>query len=137
MVSLPSLPTDNLYKFMAVTGLVLFLTSQVAPFLANRTKIDRFRAEADTLIEFVTDANQRVHTLNNEFSQTRLNTEKWTEAALAEDKFRLGNLSRATSAITGIGEAKVKLLGLSLQATEVETTTQFAVLRNRAATSSR
>jgi hypothetical protein len=48
-VALPNLPTDNLYKFMAIAGLTLVVYSLIAPFaLLNRNleKIESVASEA-------------------------------------------------------------------------------------------
>jgi len=33
MIPMPDVPTDNLYKFMSIAGLILAVSAAVAPFL--------------------------------------------------------------------------------------------------------
>lgn len=40
MIGLPNLPTDNLYKFLAVAGIVLLVTGLVGPFILDQQEIE-------------------------------------------------------------------------------------------------
>lgn len=48
---LPTIPTDNLYKFMALSGLTLLILSVAAPeFLKYKLRVDEYHASTDRKI---------------------------------------------------------------------------------------
>lgn len=51
MVPVPSPPTDNLYKFLAVSGVLLVVLGVVGPLFSSRSEIDIRIQRADRLEE--------------------------------------------------------------------------------------
>jgi hypothetical protein len=68
MIDLPSLPTDNLYKFIALCGLVLFIASVTIPnILATRFRdqVDDLTIEAAPLEEEIKILHEQIARFEN------------------------------------------------------------------------
>lgn len=117
MLTVPTPPTDNLYKFMAFTGAILIVVSQVGPALALRQTIDRISTFADETSKRVSEFADRQVSLNKEFAEARAKVKEWNDQARADDKFRSESLEyarRMADAPMEILKVKAEILSKSV-----------------------
>ncbi len=71
-MAFPQLPTDNLYKFLALSGVAILLASVLGPFgrfEQDWVAIHRIKGETDVLQMRVTHHEQRVQRLKSDMSR--------------------------------------------------------------------
>ena len=85
-MKLPEIPTDNLYKFMALSGLTLVILSFLPNFHAYNLKVSLIRldGEVKTLTEEVEWVSSNLKKLDNEIESMKVRIAKLTGISVSE-----------------------------------------------------
>ncbi|OOG38604.1 MULTISPECIES: hypothetical protein [unclassified Rhodanobacter] len=114
-MNLPSIPTDNLYKFCAVSGVVLLLfgaTFPVQKLFDTQNNLDQVRTEEQILSLQIADLQEDFHRVNSDLETLQKDT------TAAEANPRAADLpslrARSTTAGTTINAVKKQSRQLAL-----------------------
>lgn len=109
MIAFPTPPTDNLYKFMAFTGTILIVISQVGPFVVIHQANEQMRTFTDSFDRSIMELYDKTRAITSEYADARAKVTEWNGPAQKLDNVRLTALDIALNAISSaLGSQRLK-----------------------------